>query len=324
MGIKNPQGTVPGILSKVKRHALKAINTNNLISLCVEFPDLSGSIIIGSACQQVGITHSWLKEGCSALEGKISNGIIAELFQYRRRNSIAWKVVLEWWCKLFPEKLDEIPPMGTVQSSWKSVDAKKQLLSRDSSRESLEEFLRTPYSLPTKKQVKVQELEDEPMNGDEPPPMTPNDSGYDTSSASDDVSAPYLLRKHGDTLAILHELLETEKREKKYLEKQLRDVTNERNRAEQLQNENAVKVNEAEAAVKEMLKSHQKECSKYQNKLKKADELCKQLEQKIFTLSRTNVVRRYQPKRSNYREKRKMYLSYKKRSSSLITRLMNL
>ena len=296
MGIKEPKCTLPGILSKVKRTALKAITANNLASLCVEFTDFSGpKNVIGSACQQLGITPSWLKEGCSALQGEVSNGIIAELFHYCRQNSIPWKTVLdEWWCRLFPEKADEVhvPPMGTVQSSWKSVAEKKQTLSRDSSRELLEEFLRTPYSYPTKKPIKEEQLEDKHTNGNEPPLVTQNDSGDDTLSTCDDVSSPYLLRKHGDTLAVLHELLETEKRDKKDLERQLLEVTSERNRAEQLNDENAARVNNAEGAVKEMMKSHQKECCKYQTKLKKADELCKQLEKEISSLSRSNVVRR--------------------------------
>nr|XP_054772666.1 uncharacterized protein LOC129280670 [Lytechinus pictus] len=96
MGIKEPNCTLPGILSKVKRSALKAISADNLESLCEEYTDLSGSNrVIGSACQQLGITPGLLKEGCSNLQGDISNGIVVELFHYRRRNSIPWKTVLD-------------------------------------------------------------------------------------------------------------------------------------------------------------------------------------------------------------------------------------
>nr|XP_054753570.1 uncharacterized protein LOC129259298 [Lytechinus pictus] len=317
MGIKEPNCTLPGILSKVKRSALKAISADNLESLCEEYTDLSGSNrVIGSACQQLGITPGLLKEGCSNLQGDISNGIIVELFHYRRRNSIPWKTVLdEWWCALFPEKTGEVPHRGTVISSWKSVATRRIKLSRDSSRERLEEFLRTPYCYPTKRPINEEQLEDDHPDGNEPPlttkddselPLTTiDDSNEDIVSTFDDVSSPYLLRKHGDTLAVLHDLLETERREKKDLERQLREVESKRKKVEQLNDENAARVIKAEGAVKEMMKSHQKEFSKYQNKLKKADDLCKQLEKEICSLSRSNVFRRLATKEKQLDKEKK-------------------
>ena len=103
--------------------------------------------------------------------------------------------------------------------------------------------------------------------------------------------SPYLLRHHGDTIKILHELLETEKKEKSCLEKQLADTEPSCRDAQQRASE-AVECRKAtDAALKTMGKEHVKECSKYKKELGKARELCEQLERQIQSLQATNVVR---------------------------------
>ena len=46
-----------------------------------------------------------------------------------------------------------------------------------------------------------------------------DDSGYDTSDG--ETSFGYMFRSHGDSISILHELLEAEKQENAYLASQL-------------------------------------------------------------------------------------------------------
>ena len=216
--------------------------------------------------------------------------IIAELYQYRRTRSIKWKTVLEiWWPKLFPEK--DIPSSGTVITSWDSVVRKKALLSRDSSKEIKDDFLNKVYSHPSKPMKPAAAVEIVPPEEEHDP--VNNNAGYNTDDSGVDVElSPYLLRRHGDTIAILHELLEQEKQEKTQIQQQL-------NETETLYSATQHRITEAEEArkdsefsLKKMVTEHKKQCSKYERELKKANELGTKLRCELVSLQTANVVRR--------------------------------
>lgn len=277
MGLKEPKMVLAGLLSKIKRRAANAEKKGDLMLLCEEMTDLSGNQreTLGPACDEQGITPQWLREGLSISDDvNITNGIIAELYQYRKRHSITWKTVAdEWWCKLFP-KADIVLPRGTIMSSWETVDRKKQILGRDSFAEAKEMFLKEKYTHLTSKPSRPAEdvpLVDPPealdINGD----TIDTDDGYDTSS--DSSISPYMLRRHGDTIAILHELLEHERKDKALLQQQLEESEVKRNTAENRASEAESASDSKEAALKKMAKEHKKECSKYERELQKAAKL---------------------------------------------------
>lgn len=76
-----------GLLSRIKRRAANAEKKGDLMLLCEEMTDLSGNQreTLGPACDEQGITPQWLREGFSISDDvNITNGIIAELYQYRK------------------------------------------------------------------------------------------------------------------------------------------------------------------------------------------------------------------------------------------------
>ena len=265
MGLKEPKIALTTILSKIKCKTAKAEKTGEWMQLCMEMSDLMGmQDIVGQMSDRARITPQWLQHGTPLSDSTcITNHIVAELYYYGRRKSITWKSVLEeWWPKLCPLRV-YTPPRGTVISSWESIVERKRVQSRDSSQENKEKFLTSVYSHPSPKPDKPPaETVEEPIPFLEP---TENaHSGYDTDSNSVEIS-PYLLRRHGDTIKILHELLETEKKEKSCLEKQLADTEANCRDAQQRAWEAEECKKATDAALKTMGKEHVQECSKYKS-----------------------------------------------------------
>lgn len=293
LGLKHPTNLV-GLISKIKRHVAKAQKTGEFISLCHEMPGLSKSNkeIIGSACSSAGIFPEWL-ENDDVFSGMISNQAIIELQQYRSRKDIPWKTVVnKWWSKLFPGAIP--PPLGTVISSWNNLAARKIKITHNSSKEEKDKFLVSHYVLPVPRPPRDQNMDDVDVQDDES--NTADDSGYDTSLSYDDTPIRYILRSHGDTIAILHELLEEERLENKALQTELEKEKELRTAAEKSSctAQKAAKVSMADKL--KLVEQHKKDCSKYKLELKKAAELSAKLEAEIRKLTASNVVRRLHTK----------------------------
>ena len=235
LGLKQPKHLV-GLISKVKRHVKKAEQSGNYLALCCEIPELSKTVkeIIGPACNKIGITPTWLGND-DICEGVISNKVILELHQFQSKKSITWKTVVEkWWPKLFPGTVDQPPKLGTVSSSWTALAKNKEHISRTSTSDKTMTFLQNKYIVPTTRPANPEHVQhvDDHMDMQQHVSSDTIDSGYETSSSSDnsdDVeSMNYILRSHGDTVTVLHELLEIERQEKLHLQEQLATERHER------------------------------------------------------------------------------------------------
>lgn len=92
-------------------------------------------------------------------------------------------------------------------------------MSRNLNKEERENFLECPYERPQQR-VPRETTEDEQDSNEVPDIIfDEDDSGYDTSDG--ETSFGYMFRSHGDSISILHELLEAEKQENAYLASQL-------------------------------------------------------------------------------------------------------
>jgi len=301
MGLKEPKTALAGLLIKIKRRVTNAVKKSNLMSLCEEVTDLSWDHceVVGPICDLHGITPTWLKEETPlASDVKVTKGIIAELFQYRRRNAkdITWRTVAnEWWKKLFPG-CDTIPNSSTIQTNWTVVDSTRQLLIRDSTVEAKDKFLSEEYSLPKSKPRKCEDseplYEDEPQQDLADVSTCSSDAGYDSASDSECSLSPYMLRRHGDTIAILHEMLEQEKQERATIDEQLKETQEKCKLAENCAAEAQIERDASQVALKKMQKETKKQTSKYERELKKATELSEKLQHELSSLQKSNVVRR--------------------------------
>ena len=167
-------------------------------------------------------------------------------------------------------------------------------MSRDWTKEDRDQFLAAPYEVPQSRVPK--DASEDTENMEELPGVVfdEEDSGY--STGDEDANIRYMLRSHGDTMAILHELLEEEKEQNKLLgsqlekEKELRKAAENETRTAQ----QAAKQSACENIV--LSDQHNKECSKYKHELKKAQELSEKLQKQVSLLTKTNVVRRLNTK----------------------------
>ena len=250
------------------RHVKKAEQTGNYLALCCEIPELSKTVkeIIGPVCNKIGITPTWLVND-DICEGVISNKVILELHQFRSKKSITWKTVVEkWWPKLFPGTVDQPPKLGTVSSSWTALAKNKEHISRTSTSDKTMTFLQNKYIVPTTRPANPEHVQhvDDHMDMQQNVSSDTIDSGYETSSSSDnsdDVeSMNYLLRSHGDTVTVLHELLEIEHQEKLHLQEQLATERHER-----------ITVEEGATAAKEDAKKLMTEKRNLQEQWKKTE-----------------------------------------------------
>ncbi|XP_041476948.1 uncharacterized protein LOC121425060 [Lytechinus variegatus] len=302
MGLEEPKMALAGLLDVLDtRRVANAEKQQKLILLCEEMTDLSGKKqdIVGPYCQKLGITPQWLQaRDVLADDIIITNGIISELFQYRWRHSIGWKTVMDdWWCKLFPSD-DNVPLTSTVLSNWGAVDRKKQLLIRDRPLKEKDEFLQEKYIHPTTKTPRPTEDNihvDQVQQVDADDASSCVDEGY-TSEVS---VSPYMLRRHGDTIAILHELLEQEKQENCHLNHKLAESEMQRCVAETRASEAESAAREAETAramkdaeMTKMTKEHKKQCSVYERELQAAADLSRELNKDMKSLKSANIVRR--------------------------------
>ena len=297
LGLKHPKNLV-GLISKINRYVSKAKKAGDFLLLCQEVPELlkTSTEIIGRCCTSLGILPNWL-ENDKEFTGVITNHVIIELGQYRYRKGIAWKTVVnKWWGKLFPGS--EPPILGTLQSIWDNLADKKVKISRNSS-EDKESFLAAAYKIPVSRPLRDEISRENDAQLYDPNDLNDNlscDNGYDSYGSNDDAPIRRILRSHGDTMVILHELLEDERLEQNALTEELEKEKDLRKTAEEKSSnlKEELKKNRIEQLT--MADQYKKHVSKYTRELKKASELSESLKKEILSLSASNVARRLKTK----------------------------
>ncbi|XP_072040335.1 uncharacterized protein [Amphiura filiformis] len=187
-----------GMLAKVQRRVLQAQTSGNLMILAEEVPGLAVSKTpeneIGPHCKQIGITPTLLLEGSSYTPSAVSvtNAVVIELLRYREKMNATWQVVTDvWWPNIFHTNT----PLGTIESSWKNVNKKRQSLRK----EELSEFLSSIYTVPVPKPQRQDEESD--------------DEGYDDDSDLEfypDFISEETFNHMGDCMEYLTDLLQEE------------------------------------------------------------------------------------------------------------------
>ena len=266
---------------------------NNLHVLLEELPR-HNACEIGPVCKATGVNLKWLcdHDSCEPNEAHqpvkiITNEMIVELSQFRSRNQISWDNVCHWWKKLFPNTT--VPPKGTICSSWLAVAAKKKNKRR---RKDGKEFLESAYVLPVPRPVPVCKCINEAEEDDDIHEATQNDE-------KEPVVMSYMPRSHGDTMEILHALVQEETEKRQQIEEHLLHESEMRYRSEEQCREEKQKREEVEKNFKkikqeqnETNKSYKKECKKYTKELQRAHELSTALQEELKRNKKLNVAKK--------------------------------